>query len=405
MKSLDATFFNGNRTRTIERLQGSLLVASAYSQMQRGNDMAFQFEQEANFWYLTGIEHADWWVIIDGKRNKTWLVSPVIDDVHDLFNGSLSASSAKQISGIDEVIDRSEALALLRQAARTYQTVYTIDQPAHSEHFGFTMNPAARELRDQLSRLFKRVEDFRPKIAELRAIKQPVEIDAMQSAIDLTIEAFTHVKQSIKTYKYEYQVEADFSHIFRRAGARGHAYDPIVADENNACTLHYIHNDDPLKKGSLLLLDIGARRHGYAADITRTYAIGKPTKRQIAVHDAVVRAQSEIIALLQPNLNVAEYHDLVDEIMKQALMDLGLITDADDPRYRTYFPHAVSHGLGIDVHDSLGKPRTFQEGMVLTVEPGIYIPEENIGVRIEDDILITRNGHRNLSAKLSTSMD
>jgi len=274
MKSLDATFFGGNRTRTIEQLQGSLLVASAYSQMQRGNDMAFQFEQEANFWYLTGIEHADWWVIIDGKRNKTWLVSPTVDDVHDLFNGSLSASSAKQISGIDEVIDRSEALAILSQVARTYQTVYTIDQPAHSEHFGFTMNPAARELRDQLSRLFKRVEDFRPKIAELRAIKQPVEIDAMQSAIDLTIEAFTHVKKSIKTYKYEYQVEADFNHIFRRAGARGHAYDPIVADEHNACTLHYIHNDDPLKKGSLLLLDIGARRHGYAADITRTYAVG-----------------------------------------------------------------------------------------------------------------------------------
>src|SRR3989344_9074396 len=106
MKSLDATFFRGNRASTIERLQGSLLVVSAYSQMQRGNDMAFQFEQEANFWYLTGIEHPDWWVIIDGKRNKTWLGSPTVDDVHELFNGSLSASSAKQISGIVEVIDR-----------------------------------------------------------------------------------------------------------------------------------------------------------------------------------------------------------------------------------------------------------------------------------------------------------
>lgn len=404
MKSLDAAFFEGNRTRTIEKLQGSLLVVSAYAQMQRGNDMAFQFEQEANFWYLTGVEHADWWVIIDGKRNKSWLVSPSIDDIHDLFNGSLSASAAKRISGIDDVIDRSEALAILRQAARTYQTVYTVDQPGQSEHFGFTMNPAAREIRDQLSRLFKRVEDFRPKLAELRAIKQPIEIDAMQSAIDLTVDAFNHVKSSLATYKYEYQVEADFNHIFRRAGARGHAYDPIVADEHNACTLHYIHNDDPLKKGSLLLLDIGARRYGYAADITRTYAIGKPTKRQITVHDAVARAQAEIIELLQPNLNVAEYHDAVDDIMKRELIGLGLIADNDDPKYRTYFPHAVSHGLGIDVHDSLGRPRTFQTGMVLTVEPGIYIPEENIGVRIEDDILITDKGNRNLSAKLSTSI-
>ena len=148
-------------------------------------------------------------------------------------------------------------------------------------------------------------------------------------------------------------------------------------------------------------MDIGARHHGYAADITRTYAYGKPTKRQQSVHATVQAAQTEIISLLEPGLSVETYQTKVDAIMKRALMDLKLITDEKDEKYHKYFPHAISHGLGIDVHDALGKPRVLQPGMVLTVEPGIYIPEAGIGVRIEDDIVITDTGHRNMSGKLS----
>ena len=402
MKSLDATFFEGNRRAVMQKLEGSLLVVPAYTQMQRGNDAAFQFEQEANFWYLTGIEHSDWWLVIDGKRSKSWLVAPSVDDVHALFDGSLSLADAQQISGIADVVDHSEGLSLLRQAARTHQFAYTVDPPQHHDHFGFTLNPAAREAREQLSRLFTKVHDFRPKLAQLRAIKQPVEIDAIQAAIDMTVTAFDTVKKLLPAYKYEYQVEADFTHHFRSHGARGHAYDPIVASGGNACTLHYGQNDAPLKKGTLLLLDIGARTKGYAADITRTYAVGKPTKRQLAIHAEVAAAHAEIIDLLQPNLGVEEYQRSVDAIMKRALVNLKLIKDESDEAYRTYFPHAISHGLGIDVHDSLGKPKFFQPGMVLTVEPGIYIPEEGIGVRIEDDILLTKSGYKNMSAKLST---
>lgn len=149
-----------------------------------------------------------------------------------------------------------------------------------------------------------------------------------------------------------------------------------------------------------MLLDIGARVGGYAADITRTYAIGKPTKRQAQVHAAVAEAQAQIIALIEPLIGIEEYHRQVDVIMKRALMSLGLIANEQDDKYRTYFPHAISHGLGIDVHDALGRPNHLREGTVLTVEPGIYIPEEGIGVRIEDDILVTAKGKRNLSAKL-----
>ena len=227
----------------------------------------------------------------------------------------------------------------------------------------------------------------------------------MERAIGLTVEAFNAVRSQLSTLQHEYEVEAAFSYHFRRHGAPGHAYDPIVAGGGRACTLHYVANDQPLQTGELLLLDVGARVSGYAADITRTYAIGEPTDRQRAVHAAVQQAHQQIISLLAPGLSVRAYHDSVDDIMKQALVGLGLMHDlADDASYRRYFPHAISHGLGVDVHDSLGGPDVLKEGMVLTVEPGIYIPEEAIGVRIEDDILITADGARNLSAALSTDL-
>lgn len=405
MKTLDASFFTHNRERVMEKLQGGLLVVPAYTQMQRGNDAAFKFEQEANFWYLTGIEYSDWWVIIDAKRARSWLVAPAVDDVHALFDGSLSSEQAAQISGISEVLDRRAGEDFLKQAARSHQLVYTVDLPSHHDHFGFSMNPAVKEMRERLSRIFVSVEDFRSKLSELRSIKQPAEIVAIQSAIDLTIQGFQNVHANLNTYKYEYQIEAEFNHLFRNTGAAGHAYDPIIACGANACTLHYSQNNDQIKKSTLLLMDVGARHGGYAADITRTYATSKPTKRQQVVHAAVAAAHTEIIALLKPGLLVEEYQSNVDIIMKNSLIELGLMTDMnDDDNYRRYFPHAISHGLGVDVHDSLGRPRLLQAGMVLTVEPGIYIPEEKIGVRIEDDILITAAGHRNLSGKLSTDL-
>lgn len=404
MKMLDSDFFTVSRELAMQKLESSLLVVPAYSEMQRGNDAAYGFEQEANFWYLTGIEHADWWVILDGTRGKSWLVSPTVDDVHALFDGSLSAVEAKRVSGIDEVLDRDAALELLRREARTRQLVYVVDQPQYHEHFGFTLNPAAHDLREQLSRIFAQVQDFRPKLAEIRAIKRSDEVRMMQSAIDLTVDAFEDVKAKLATYKHEYEVEADFTHYFRSRGAAGHAYDPIVASGANACTLHYGKNMASLKKGSLLLLDIGARRGGYAADITRTYAIGKPTKRQQDIHARVAEAHAQIIKLIEPELGIEQYHQRVDEIMKRALIELGLIKDAQDEKYRTYFPHAISHGLGIDTHDSLGRTHELRPGMVLTVEPGIYIPEERLGMRIEDDILITDSGYKNLSAGLPTTL-
>lgn len=403
-KSLTSEFFTGNRQRAMELLEGGVLVVSAYSALQRSNDAAFKFEQEANFWYLTGVGHPGWWLIIDASRGKEWLVSPEVDPVHALFDGQLTPSQAKEISGITEVISRTAAEELLLQISRTHKLVYTVDQPDRADMFDFVLNPAPRDMREQLTRKFTDVRDFRATLAQLRAIKQPVEVDAIEAAIAVTVDTLSKVRAKFATYGYEYEIEADVTHGFRSAGAAGHAYDPIIAAGANACTLHYGDNAMRLKKKSLVLLDVGAQVERYAADITRTYAYGEPTKRQQAVHIAVQSAHRDIIAMLAPGLSVVEYHERVDTRMKRALVELELMQPGDDEKYRRYFPHAISHGLGIDVHDALGQTREFGAGMVLTVEPGIYIPEEGIGVRIEDDILITKSGRRNLSAKLSTDL-
>lgn len=394
---MTSQFFQQNRKRLKH-----LTVLSAYGSMQRTNDSSFRFEQEANFFWLTGINAPDWQVIID--KDASWLVAPVVDTSHQIFDGSLSWDDAKRISGIDTVITYKEADELLKKLSATHNAAYTIGNDPYSKHYDFYQNPAGARLRRTLKKYFNDIKDCRPDIAKLRAIKQPVEIDALKKAISLTVDTFSEIKKLLPKLATEYEVEAEFTYRFRKNNAQ-HAYDPIVASAKNACTLHYLKNNDALQNNSLLLIDIGARVDGYAADITRTYAVGTPTKRQIAVHSAVENAQQEIISLLRPGLSVSVYQDEVDRIMKHSLINLGLLRSFDDTKtYRKYFPHSVSHGLGLDVHDSLGRPTELQAGMVLTVEPGIYIPEESIGVRIEDDILITESGYEHLSAGLSTSL-
>ncbi len=399
------SFFSHNRHELSRFLKGGLAVLSAYSSVQRQNDAAFKFHQEANFWYLTGIEQPDWTVIIDGSTGDEWLVKPEVDEVHEIFDGSLSPERASEISGVRKVISRDEGVSLLRTQAKKHSVVYTVDHPPYADQFNFSLNPAITANRKMLERVFTSVVDCQKELAKLRAIKQSEEVKTIRRAIALTIDGFEKVKDSVSAARYEYELEAEFTYLFKRSGGCDHAYEPIIAGGSNACTLHYSQNNAKLASRQLVLMDVGARVEGYAADITRTYAKGNPTKRQKEVHQAVQAAHVDIISLLQPELPVEEYMKKVDVRMKQALRDLGLMKDSNDTEvYRRYFPHAISHGLGIDVHDSLGGARYFEPGMVLTVEPGIYIPEEGIGVRIEDDILITASGHENLSAALSTDL-
>ena len=377
-----------------------MIVATAYDLMQQSGDMAAPFLQEANFFWLTGIELPGWKAIIDGSRHHLTLIRPARSKTEEIFDGEVDEARLVEICAADELIDAKEFEPRLRQLARQHSLVYT---PYGTKSYSFVQNPAPAELHAQLERIFPKVEDCTKQLAELRAIKNPDEIAMIRRAVKLSCEAFARVRAKLDTYRHEYEVEADMTYAFRRVNAR-HAYEPIVASGAHAVTLHYTANGGRMAKTQPVVIDVGARIDGYAADITRTYC-AKPTKRMIAVHAAVERAHQRIIDLLGPDLLVSEYLAKVDEIMKDALQEVGLLDDrADTDTYRRYFPHAISHGLGIDVHDSLGAPRYFKPGMVLTVEPGIYIPEEGIGVRIEDDILITADGHENLSKSLSTAL-
>lgn len=398
---MDQTFFSGNRQALLDKLKkGALIVMTGYGEMQRSNDSSIYFEQEANFWYLTGLESPGWWLILDGTHGTEWLVAPEVSDVQQVFDGSLDKDEVSRISGIKTVLAHDEAMRRLRELAKHHSIAYTTDQPRHVRDYAvFQLNHAQTDLKKSLERTFQNVQICNRELAQLRTIKQPGEIAAIQKAVDITVAAFEAMKPVLTTAKHEYELEAVLGYEIRRRGGV-HAYDPIVAGGLNACTLHYSRNNAPLQKKSLVLFDVGARYEGYAADISRTYSLSAPTKRQRAVHDAVRQAQVDCVALLRPGLTFTEYHEYTERIMKRTLESLKLSAD----RYREYFPHAMGHGLGIDVHDVLDGYQELQAGMVLTVEPGLYINEEAIGVRIEDDILITENGHRNLSGRLSTDI-
>lgn len=399
---INSEFHKQNRQKLIKSLKGGVVVLSAFSSMQRDNDSAYPFVQESNFWWLTGVDQPDWWLVIDGCRGKNWLVSPEISDISQVFNGSLDATEAMKISGVDSVISRDECLDVLSDLAKKHSVVYSVCDQKQADNFDFVLNPAPRKMYALLDRIFRDVQDCRLDIAKLRAIKDQFEITAIKKAIKSTIEAFDHIKRNLNGYDYEYQIEAEFTYSFIKNGLDGHAFDPIVASGQNACTLHYGDNRSRLKKRSLVLMDIGAKFNGYPADITRTYAYYEPTVRQTAVHKSVDQARKQIIDLIRPGMLISEYRERSDAIMLEALKQLDLYQSNSD--FRRYFPHAISHGLGVDTHDSLGRPMSFLPGMVLTVEPGIYIKNEKIGVRIEDDILVTDSGRQNLTAALSTDL-
>ena len=226
----------------------------------------------------------------------------------------------------------------------------------------------------------------------------------MQEACNITEKAFRRVLKFTKPGTWEYEVEAEFLHEFIRNKSKGFAYTPIIAGGGNACVLHYIENKAQLKDGDLMLLDVGAEYANYNADMTRTIPVnGRFTKRQREVYDAVLRVKNEANAILTPGNSIPEYHKEVGKIMTSELIGLGLLDQTDVknedpnwPAYKKYFMHGTSHHIGLDVHDVASIYTEFKPGMVFTIEPGIYIPNEGIGIRLEDDIQITEDGHFNL---------
>lgn len=396
-----AEFFSSNRKSLQDKTNARLIVFAANGLLQRSADTTYAFRQDSNFWYLTGIEEPDFVLVL--SSDETFLIAPKRDDHRDQWDGAINKDELQRVSGIETIYEHHEGWTKLDMLLKKHKKAHTIT-PAepYFEHFGFYANPARATLLNHLDK-HKKLEtvDIRKQIAQLRQIKQQPEIAALKQAISITNKTLQKVQKNLQKYTSEHQIEADITREFIYRGASGHAYQPIVAAGKNAAVIHYVKNNQEIQTGDLILLDVGAEVSNYSADITRTYAVGRQSSRQKDVTDAVVRVQKQALKLLGPGVDMKKYEKQIDAIMAKELKKLKLVSNTDDKKQlKKYYPHLASHFLGLDTHDAADYTTPLQPGMVLTVEPGIYIPEEGIGVRIEDDILITETGNEVLSADL-----
>lgn len=397
-------FFAGNRARLRELFTGKApIVVTANGLLQRGGDSGFAFAQDANFWYLTGIDEPDILLVMD--RDKEYLIVPERNASREAFDGTITFEALKQRSAIQNIYDEKAGWDQLANRLKKIKHLATVaPASAYIEHYGLYANPARATLVARLKSHNAELEllDLGPHLSRQRMIKQPTELAAIQQAINITINGMKEATRPAKLrhYKHEYELEAELSRGFRRHGAKGHAFEPIVAAGERACTLHNVANNGPLAGNQLVVVDVGAEVEHYAADITRTVSIGTPSRRQQAVYTAVLEVQNFAIDLLRPGALLKDYEQLVEHFMGEKLRELGLIKTINHNNVRQFYPHATSHFLGLNVHDVGDYDRPLEPGVVLTVEPGIYIHDEGIGVRIEDDVLITPLGHKILTNRL-----
>lgn len=397
-------FFAHNRAR-LRELAASTgpIVITANGLLQRGGDSSYAFCQDANFWYLTGINEPDITLVIDGENE--YLIVPPRDASRQAFDGALDPAALSARSGIKTVLESAAGWATLNNGLKKSAQVATVAAPpAYIERYGLYANPAREHLIKKLKNV--KIIDISKHIVHLRMVKQAPELAAIQSAIDITIDTIKDVAKTLKTgaYKHEYQLEADISQGFRRRGATGHAFDPIVAGGDRACTLHNVANNGRLSPNELIVVDVGAEVEHYAADITRTIYASKISPRAASIYEAVAEVQRYAFSLLKPGVNLQEYEKNVESFMGQKLFELGLIKTINHKNIRKYYPHATSHFLGLNVHDAGDYKLPLQAGMVLTVEPGIYVPQQKIGVRLEDDVLITKTGIKVLTKRLTSKL-
>ncbi|HVU59419.1 MAG TPA: aminopeptidase P N-terminal domain-containing protein [Candidatus Saccharimonadales bacterium] len=402
-------FFAGNRARLRELFTGTApIIITANGLLQRAADEAFPFQQDANFWYLTGIDEPDIVLVLD--KGKEYLIVPGRSDTREVFDGAVDRAALARCSGIGDIVDETEGWHQLERRLKKAKHAATFAAgPAYVEPFGLYTNPARAVLIRRMKEANGALEllDLREHLARLRMVKQPVELAALQQAIRITTATLKEVTRPARLakYTYEYEIEADITRGFRRRGARGHGFTPIVASGKRACTLHNVANEGRLASDELVVLDVGAEAEHYVADITRTCALGKDVSRRAQqVHAAVQDVQAYAFSLLKPGAGLREYEQQVEQFTGEKLRELGLIKTIEHEAVRRYFPHATSHFLGLNAHDAGDYAQSLEPGMVLTVEPGIYIPEEAIGVRIEDDVVITPEGNTILTDALPRTL-
>ncbi len=368
-------------------------------------DSTLPFEQHRDIFYLSGVDQEESVLVLfpdapEEKHREILFLKETNEHIAVWEGEKLTKEKAFETSGIKTVYWLQDMKRVIAELMAQSETVYINT----NEHYRANVETETREVR--FTKWLKekypahRVAKSNPILQRLRSVKDPIEIDLIQTACNITEKGFRRILNFVKPGVMEYEIEAEFMHEFLRNRSKGFAYTPIVASGKNANVLHYIENNQECKDGDLILLDVGAEYANYSSDMTRTIPVnGRYTKRQKDVYNAVLRVKNEATKLLVPGTLWKEYHVEVGKLMTSELLNLGLITKADVqnenpdwPAYKKYFMHGTSHHMGLDTHDYGLLWEPMKAGMVFTVEPGIYIPEEGFGIRIEDDVVIQKTG-------------
>lgn len=383
----------------------SVLIVFAGQAPVKNGDAHYHFSPDRNFFYLTGIDREKHILLMIKRGDKvdTTLFLERYDEFKAKWNGAvLREEEAKEISGIEKLrfLDEFEDFVPSPILRGGITKVY-LD---FSRFFWGADTTPADKFAAELKAKRPTVELVSAEsiFGELRSVKSAAEIANIQKAVDITGEGLEEMMKNAKPGMYEYELEAHFDYIVKKHGT-GFGFTTIAAGGGNATTLHYHDNNQQIADGSLVLFDLGAEWNYYSADITRTFPVnGKYTERQKQLYNIVLEAGNRVIAAAKPGLPVSRLNEIVIEYYGEELVKIGLIKDKSE--VSRYYYHGVSHGLGLETHDA-GRPKELAPGMVYTVEPGLYVAEENIGIRIEDDIVITENGCEVLSKNIIKTVE
>ncbi len=407
---LHADTYKSHRKKFTSGLQdGGMALFNSNDVMPTNADGTMAFRQNNDLFYLCGADQEETVLLLfpnasNPAHREILFLKETSPSIAIWEGDKLDKKQATILTGIDTIMWLDKLDATIQALMPEVRSVY-LNTNEHTRQ-GNEVETRDDRFRKTFTARYPLHEYLRsaPIMHRVRAIKSEEEIAQMQNACKITESGLRRVLNFVEPGVVEYEIEAEFLHEFIRHGSRGFAYTPIVASGFNACVLHYIENNMECKDGDLILMDVGAEYGNYASDMTRTIPVnGKFSKRQREVYDAVLRVMRKSMDLLRPGVYLADYHQKVGELMEQELVGLGLLTqseveeqDAASPAYKKYFMHGTSHFIGLDVHDVGHWHEPIEAGMVFTVEPGIYIREENLGIRLENDILITADGFMDL---------
>ncbi|KAA0991510.1 aminopeptidase P N-terminal domain-containing protein [Dyadobacter aurulentus] len=408
-----ALFIDNRRKLTALMKPRSLAILNSNDIMPTNADGTMGFKQNTDLFYLTGADQEETILLIfpdhpDPKLREVLFLRETNELIAVWEGEKLTKEQAREVTGIQSIYWTHQFELVFGNIIFEAENVY-LNTNEHTRNDSQVQSREARFVRDFRDRYpVHTLLRLAPLMHQLRAIKHPVEIELLKKACEITKSGFERVLKFVKPGVHEFEIEAELIHEFVRNRSKGFSYQPIIASGANACVLHYIQNDQPCKDGDIILLDVAAEYANYGADLSRSIPVnGRFTKRQREVYDAVLRVFKSAKQMLVTGIIWDEYHKEVGKIMESELIGLKLLSktdiekqDPDSPAYKKYFPHGTSHFLGLDIHDVGNKYRPFEPGMVFTCEPGIYIREEGLGIRLENNILITETGNIDLMADI-----